>query len=97
MTISTADESTFILSDEIIAHISSFFPPPTGHNEKVNRARAALQALINVIGVILCEMDCTNCRELTLEAVGSSFARMLKDAPALRAAIEADQRMQSIH
>ncbi len=37
MTISAADERTFILSDEIIAHIYSFFPPPNDHYEKPSK------------------------------------------------------------
>jgi hypothetical protein len=97
MTISAPEERAFILSDEIIARIYSFFPPPNGHNEKTNQACAALQALINVIGVVLCEIDCANCWELTLKAVESSFTQMLKDAPALRAEVEAEHGAQSIH
>src|SRR5467141_3166142 len=97
MTISAADETTFILGDESIISIYSFFPPPNGHNEKTNQACAALQALINVIGVVLCEIDCTNCRDLTLKAVESSFSQMLTDAPALRAEVEAEHGAQSIH
>src|SRR5258708_27217508 len=97
MTISAADERTFILSDEIIAHIYSFFPPPNDHHEKTVQACAALQALINVIGVVLCEIDCANCRELTLKAVESSFAQMLENAPVLRAEVEAEHGAQSIH
>ena len=97
MTISAADERTFILSDEIIARIYSFFPPPNGHNEKTNQACAALQALINVIGVVLCEIDCANCWELALKDVENSFARMLNDAPAVRAEFEAEHRAQTIH
>jgi len=97
MTIGPADERTFILSDEIIAHINSFFPSPNDHHEKTIQACAALQALVNVIGVVLCEIDCANCLELTLKAVESSFARMLKDAPTLRAEFEAEHRAQPIH
>jgi hypothetical protein len=97
MTISPADERTFILSDEIIAHIDNFFPSPNDHHEKIIQASAALQALINVIGVVLCEIDCTNCWELTLKAVESSFAQMLKDAPVLRAEFEAEHRAQTIN
>jgi len=97
MTISAADERTFILSDEIIAHIDRFFPTPNGHNEKTNQACAALQALINVIGVVLCEIDCANCWELTLKAVESSFSQMLTDARVLRAEVEVEHRSQSIH
>src|SRR5258708_39167988 len=97
MTISAPEERTFILSGETIARIYSFFPPPNGHNEKTNQACAALQALINVIGVVLCEMDCADCRELTIKAVESSFARMLKDAPVLRAELDAEHTEQTIH
>jgi hypothetical protein len=97
MTISAADERTFILSDEIIARIYSFFPPPNGHNEKAAQACAALQALINVIGMVLSEVDCANCRELTLKAVESSFAQMLKDTPALWAEVGEAHRAQSIN
>ena len=97
MTISVADEMTFILSDEIAGLIYSFFPPPNDHNEKANQACMALEALINVIGVVLCEIDCSNCWELTLMAVENAFFRVLEDAPALRAEIKAEQRAQSIH
>jgi hypothetical protein len=97
MTTSTADERLFILSDQIIAHIDRFFPPPNDHCDKAGQACAALQALLNVIGVVLCEIDCADCRELTLKAVESSFARTLKDAAALRAEFEAEQRAQPIH
>jgi hypothetical protein len=97
MSISEADERTFILSDEIIAHIDRFFPAPNDHNEKTNQACAALQALINVIGVVLCEINCADCWELTLKAVERSFSQMLTDAPALRAEVEAEHRSQLIH
>ena len=97
MTISAPEERTFILSDEIIAHIDRFFPAPNGHNEKTNQACATLQALINVIGMVLCEINCADCWELTLKAVESSFSQMLADAPALRAEVEAEHRSQSIH
>jgi hypothetical protein len=97
VTISEADERTFILSDEIIAHIDRFFPAPNGHNEKANQACAALQALINVIGVVLCEINCADCWELTLKAVESSFSQMLTDARVLRAEVEVEHRSQSIH
>ncbi len=97
MTISPTDERTFILSDEIIAYVYGFFPPPNDHHEKAGQACAALQALINVIGVVLCEIDCANCRALTLKAVENSFARMQNDAPALRAEFEAEHRAQTIH
>jgi hypothetical protein len=97
MTISAADERLFILSDEIMAHIYSFFPPPNDHHEKTNQTCAALQALINVIGIVLCEIDCANCWELSIKAIESSFARMLKDAPVLRAELNAERREQTIH
>ena len=90
MTTSAAEEETFILSDEIIDHINSFFPPPDSHHEKTNQACRALQALINVIGMLACQIDCPDCRELTLRAVQSSFAQMLTDVPAVRA--EAGER-----
>ena len=92
-----ADERIFTLSDEIIAHVYSFFPPPTDHNEKADQACAALQALINVISVVLCEIDCHNCWELTLKAIETSFVQLLKDASAIRAEVEAEQGAQSIH
>jgi hypothetical protein len=34
MTTNAADEETFVLSDEVLDHINSFFPPPDGHHEK---------------------------------------------------------------
>jgi hypothetical protein len=95
MTISVGDEKTFILSGEITALIYSFFPPSNDHNEKAVQTCMALQALIN--GVVLCETDCSNCRELTLKAVENAFFRALEEAPALRAEIEAEQGAQSIH
>jgi len=55
-----------------------------------------LQALINVIGMILCEMDYPDCWEITKKAVESSFARMLKDVSAIRAEVEGKQEAQSI-
>ncbi len=58
VTISAADEKVFILSDEIINHIYGFFPAPNGHNERTKQACAALQAIINVIGMVLYEIDC---------------------------------------
>jgi hypothetical protein len=97
MSISAADEKIFTLSDEIIDHIYGFFSPPNDHNEKTHQACAALQALINVIGTILYEIDCPDCRELTANVVENSFARMLKDVPAARAEVEGEQRAQSIH
>ena len=81
MTISAADERLFILSDEIIAHIYSFFPPPSDHHEKTNQACAVSQALINVIGTVLSEIDCPDCSELTIKALERSFAQTLKDVP----------------
>jgi hypothetical protein len=97
MTTSAADEKTFILSDEIVDHIYSFFPPSNDHIEKTNQAWAALQALINVIGTLLYETDCPDCWELSIKAVERSFAQMLKDVPAVRAELEVEQRAQSIH
>src|SRR5262245_35164873 len=97
MTISAADEKIFILSDEMIDRIHCFFPPPNDHDERTNQACAALQALINVIGMVLCEMDCPNCWEIMTKAVEISFARMLKDVPAARAEVEGEQTAQSIH
>jgi len=88
MTISAANEKIFVLSDEVIDRIHRFFPPPNDHNERTNQACAALQALINVIGMVLSEIDCPNCWEITTKAVESSFARMLKDVPAVRAEVE---------
>ena len=79
MTIS--DEKIFILGDEIIAHIYSSFPSPDNHNERVDLACAALRALINVIGVVLCEIDCRKCWELMLGALQRSFVQLVKDAP----------------
>ena len=97
MTISAGNERSFILSDEIVAYIYSFFPPPNSHSEKADQACVALRALINSIGVVLCEIDCTNCWELTLKAVENAFFQLLEDAPVLRAEIEAEQEAQSIH
>jgi hypothetical protein len=97
MTTDAADEATFILSDEIIDHISSFFPRPDNHSEKTGQTCKVLQALINVIGLILCEIDCPDCWELTMKAVESSFARMLSDLPTVRAEAEAEQRAEYIH
>jgi hypothetical protein len=97
MTISAADEKTFILSDEIAAHIYSFIPPPHDHNEKADQACMALQACIHVIGVVLCEIECNRCWDLTLKAVENAFFQLLKDAPVLRAEVEAEQGAQSIH
>ena|SRR5215831_2405689 len=97
MTISAAEEKIFILSDEIIDRIHRFFPPPNDHNERTDQACAALQALINVIGMVLCEMDCPSCWEITTKAIESSFAQMLKDVPSVRGEVEGEQRAQSIH
>jgi hypothetical protein len=97
VTTSAADEMTFILSEEILGRIDSFFPPPNDQREKAEQARSALGALINVIGVILCEIECADCWQLTLKAVEGSFAQMLKDAPTLRAEVEAEQKSLSIH
>src|SRR5258705_13348884 len=51
------------------SHMDRFFPSPNGHNDKTNQACAALQALINVIAVVLCEVDCADSWPLTLQAV----------------------------
>ena len=95
MTISVSDETIFVLSDEIVARIDSFFPVSNDHNEKTYQACAALQALVNVIGMVLCEMDCADCWQITTKAVEKSFAQMLKDVPLVRA--EEEQTAQSIH
>ncbi len=97
MTTSAAEEETFILSDEIIDHINGFFPPPDNHHEKTDQACRALQALINVIGMVVCQIDCPDCRELTIKAVQSSFAQMLTDLPAVRAEAEEQQRGEYVH
>lgn len=97
MTTSATEEETFVLSDEIIGHISSFFPPPDNHHEKTNQACRALQALINVIGMVLCQIDCPDCWELTIKTVESRFAQMLTDLPAVRAEAEAQQRAEYVH
>src|SRR5260370_42320003 len=87
-----ADEETFVLSDEIIDHINSFFPSTDNCREKASQACRALQALINVIGILLCEIDCADCWELAIEAIETSFAPMLKDPPGVRANVAAEQR-----
>lgn len=97
MTTSAADDTIFVLSDEIIDHINSFFPPSDNHHEKTTQACRVLQALINVIGMVLCEMDCPDCWELTIKAAESSFAQMLTDLPAVRAEAEAEQRSEYVH
>jgi hypothetical protein len=88
-----ADEEIFVLSDEIIDHIHSFFPRSDSHHHKTIQAWMALQALINVIGIMLCEKD----SEFTTKAVTGSFAQMLKDIRAIKAEIEAERKAQSIH
>jgi hypothetical protein len=97
MTTNAADEETFVLSDEVLDHINSFFPSVDSHHEKTNQACRAMQALINVISVLLCEIDCADCWELTTKAVESSFVQMLKDAPVVRADVEAEQRVVCLH
>lgn len=92
MTTSATEEEIFILSDEIVDHISTFFPPSDSHDEKANQTCGALQALINVIGTVLCQLDCPDCWELATKAIESSFAQMLADLPAIRAEAEAQQR-----
>ena len=94
MIICAADEQIFILSDEIIDHIYSFFPPSNDRDEKTSQACAALQALINVIGVVLSEIDCW---EPTTKAVERSFAQMLREVPAVRAELEGEQRAYSVN
>jgi len=92
-----ADEETFVLSDEIIDHIDSFFPSTDNCHEKASQACRALQALINVIGILLCEIDCADCWELAIKAIETRFAQMLKDLPAVRADVETEQRAGCIH
>jgi hypothetical protein len=58
---------------------------------------AALEALINVIGVLLSEIDCVECWELTTKVVETSFVQMLKDVPVMRADVEAEQRVVCLH
>jgi|SRR5215813_11182016 len=95
MTITAADEKAFVLSDEIIDHINGFFARPDGHHDTMNQAGTALQALVNVIGMVLCEIDCPDREEFTIKALESSFARMLGDLPAIRADVEGEQRAKS--
>jgi hypothetical protein len=97
MTISAADEAIFVLSDEIIDHINSFFPPSDNHHEKTKHACRVLQALINVIAMVLCEIECHDCWEPTIKAVESSFAQMLTDLPTVRAEAEAKQGAEYVH
>jgi len=56
-----------------------------------------LARLINVIGVVLCEIDCRKCWELLLGALQRSFVQLLKDAPSRRADVEAEQGPRSVH
>jgi hypothetical protein len=93
----SADEKVFVLSDEIVDHIKSFFLPTDNSHDKTNQACTALRVLINVIDILMCEIECHDCWELTIKAVESTFSQMLKDLPAVRAEIEAGQRAQSIH
>jgi hypothetical protein len=60
MSISAADEKMFVLGEEIIDHINSFFPPADSIHEKTIHACAALRALINVIGIVLGETHDTS-------------------------------------
>jgi hypothetical protein len=46
---------------------------------------------------LLCEIDCADCWELAIDAIETSFAQMLKDLPAVRADVEAEQRAGCIH
>ena len=93
MTIRAADEDTFVLSDEIIDHIYSFFPRSDNHHDRTIQACTALQALINVIGIMLCEID----SEFTIKAVAGSFSAMLKDLPAIKHEADREQRQHSIN
>jgi hypothetical protein len=72
MNTDAADDATFILSDEIIDHVNSLFPPTDNHSEKTRQTCNVLQALINAIGLVLYEIDCPDCWELTMKAVESS-------------------------
>jgi hypothetical protein len=94
MIIWAADEQIFILTDQIIDHIYSFFPPSNDHDEKTGQACAALRALITVIGVVVSEMDCWDSTTIALER---SFAQMLKEVPSIRAELEREQRPHSIN
>jgi hypothetical protein len=97
MTTNPADEETFILSDEVLDHINSFFPPPDNHHEKTNQACQAMQALINVIGILLSDIYCVDCWELATKAVEGSLVQMLKDIPVVRADVGAKQRVVCLH
>jgi hypothetical protein len=85
-----ADEKIFILSDDIIDRIYSFFAAPGDHNEKTQQACAALQALINVIGMVLVEIECPHCLKIMTNGVQSSFVQMLKDVPDVRAEVHGE-------
>jgi hypothetical protein len=86
-----ADEKIFVLSDDIIDRIYTFFPAPSDHNEKTQQACAALQALINVIAMVLIEIECPRCWEITTNGVESSFVQMLKDVPDARSEVHGEQ------
>jgi hypothetical protein len=85
-----ADEKVFVLSDDIIDRIYNFFPASGDHNEKTEQACAALQALINVIAMVLIEIECPRCWEITKNGLESSFVQMLKDVPDVRAEVHGE-------
>jgi hypothetical protein len=87
-----AEEEIFVLSDEIIDQIYSYFPRSDSQHDRTIQACMALQALINVISIMLCEID----SEFAIKAVIDSFTEMLKDLPAIRAEVEHEQKAQSI-
>src|SRR5262249_781907 len=95
MTITAAEEEVFVLSDEIIDRINGFFSRPDGHHDEMNQVSAALQALINVMGILLCEIDCPDCGEFTIKVVQSSFAKLLDDLPTIRAEVGEEQGAKS--
>jgi hypothetical protein len=57
----SADEKVFVLSDEIVDHIKSFFLPTDNSHDKTNQACTALRVLINVIDILMCEIECHDC------------------------------------
>jgi len=88
----TSDEETFVLGDEIIDHIDGFFLQSDSYHDRTIQSCIALQALINVIGIMLCEID----SEFTTNAVEGSFVRMLKDLPVIKMEVDTEQIEQSI-
>jgi hypothetical protein len=94
MIIFAADARIFMLRDQIIDHIYSFFPPSNDHDEKTSQACATLRALITAIGAVLSEMDCW---ESTTKALETNFGQMLKEVPTVRAELEGEQRPYSIN